>query len=111
MRRVGIFLILGALILGLVGCSPGGGGIFGGYSITVSSTVGGTVTDPGEGVFRYPRGSVVNLVAAPDVGCRFVSWISTANSVADVNDATTTITMDNNYCLITAKFETCSECQ
>ncbi len=105
MKRVIIFLLLGALIVGVVGCSPGGvGGIFGGYSISVSSTLGGTVTSPGVGVFSYPRGTVVNLVAEPDRGYHFSCWTTNAGTIGDVYAATTTVTVSNYY-FITAAFE------
>jgi len=106
-KRVIIFLLLGALIVGVVGCGPGGAGdiIFGGYSITISSTIGGTVTSPGEGLFHYPRGTVVNLVAEPDRGYQFILWSTNAGTVADIHDSTTTITLNQNYCFITANFD------
>jgi hypothetical protein len=104
-KRVIIFLILGALIVGVVGCGPGGvGGIFGGYSITISSSIGGTVTNPGEGLFRYAKGTVVTLVATPDVGYHFVCWSSNAGTIANVYAATTTITV-NNYYFVTVLFK------
>ena len=104
-KRVIIFLILGALIVGVVGCSPGAGfgGIFGGYNIKISSTIGGTVTTPGEGLFRYAAGTVVNLVAEPDRGYHFVCWTSNAGTIANISAATTTITV-NNYYFVTASF-------
>lgn len=105
MKRVIIFLLLGALIVGVVGCSPGGaGGIFGGYSISISSGIGGTVTSPGEGLFRYAGGTVVNLVAEPDRGYHFALWTTNAGTIGDVYAATTTVTV-NNYYFITAGFE------
>jgi hypothetical protein len=104
-KRVAIFLILGALIAGVAGCSPGGvGGIFGGYSISISSSIGGTVTTPGEGLFRYAQGTVVTLVAEPDRGYQFISWTTNAGTIADVYAATTTITI-NNYYFVTATFK------
>ena len=105
MKRVIIFLLLGALIVGVVGCSPGGaGGIFGGYSISISSAIGGTVTSPGEGLFSYPGGTVVNLVAEPDRGYHFSGWTTNAGTIGDIYAATTTITVDNYY-FVTAAFE------
>jgi hypothetical protein len=104
MKRVIMFLILGALIVGLVGCSPGGSGVLGGYSISISSTIGGEVTSPGEGLFRYASGTVVTLVATPDLGYHFVSWTTNANTIADVHAATTTITVYNYY-FVTASFK------
>ena len=103
MKRVIIFLLLGALVIAVMACSPGGGGFFGGYSITISSTIGGTVATPGEGLFSYPGGTVVNLVAEPDRGYHFVCWYTNANTIADVYAAATTVTIDNYY-FITAGF-------
>jgi hypothetical protein len=99
--RLSIFLIILALVTGTVGC-----GVIGTvqYRISISSATGGTVTDPGEGVFRYPVGTVVNLVAQPDRGYRFACWTTNAASIADVYDATTTITVNQNNCFIRAAF-------
>jgi len=100
---VGIFLITVALIAAMVGCdfSPPGGVR---YSLTISSTEGGSVTEPGEGVFPlYSEGRVVDLVATPDSGYHFVNWTGNVGTIADVEDATTTITMNSN-CAITANF-------
>jgi uncharacterized repeat protein (TIGR02543 family) len=73
------------------------------YNLTVASTVGGSVTTPGEGTFPYNAGTVVNLVATPDTGYRFVNWTGDVGTIANVNAATTTITMNGNYS-ITANF-------
>ncbi|MEE8636881.1 MAG: CFI-box-CTERM domain-containing protein, partial [Dehalococcoidia bacterium] len=72
--------------------------------LTVSSTAGGSVTDPGEGVFPCDVGAVVTLVARPDEGYQFVRWTGDAGTIADVEAAQTTITMEGNYS-ITADFE------
>ena len=91
--KFSIFLITLALIAGMVGCtSP--------YSINISSTPGGTVTTPGEGLFRYNKGTVVNLVAEPDAGYRFVSWHGNVDTIANVVAATTAITINNHYYII-----------
>jgi len=73
------------------------------YDLTISSTAGGSVTEPGEGVFTYDEGTVVDLVAIPDAGYRFVQWTGDVGTIADVHDASTTITMNGNYA-ITANF-------
>jgi uncharacterized repeat protein (TIGR02543 family) len=70
----------------------------------VDSTIGGDVTDPGEGTFTYPQGTVVDLLAEPDVGYQFVNWTGDTATIADVDAADTTITMNGNYA-ITANFE------
>jgi len=46
---------------------------------------------------------VVNLVATPSLGFEFRSWTVDVDFIADVNDATTTITI-NRDCSITANF-------
>jgi hypothetical protein len=73
------------------------------YDLTTFSTEGGSVTEPGEGVFTYDGGAVVNLVATPDEGYQFVDWIGDVDTIADIEAAVTTITMDDNYS-ITANF-------
>ena len=73
------------------------------YDLTVSSTAGGSVTTPGEGVFTYDEGTVVDLVAAAEEGYRFVEWTGNVGTIADVYAATTTITMNGDYS-ITANF-------
>jgi branched-chain amino acid transport system substrate-binding protein len=103
MARVGIFLIIIALIGGTIGCAlpP-----LAQYDLTISSTEGGLVTTPGEGTgsFTYDEGEVVDLVATPDEYYRFVNWTGDVGTVADVNAARTTITMNGSY-EITANFE------
>ena len=103
LARVSIVLVTVALIAGMVGCdfSPPGGVR---YSLSISSTEGGSVTEPGEGVFPlYSEGRVVDLVATPDSGYHFVNWTGNVDTIADVEDATTTITMLGS-CVITANF-------
>ncbi|MFC1969331.1 hypothetical protein ACFLVF_02445, partial [Chloroflexota bacterium] len=73
------------------------------YDLTVNSTAGGDVTDPGEGEFTYGAGTVVTLVADDEPGYQFFSWTGDVGTVADVYDATTTITMNGDY-EITANF-------
>ena len=99
MARVSIFLITVALIAAMVGYAGGES-----YALVIASTEGGSVTTPGEGTFTYYEGTVVDLVAGLEVGYRFVNWTGDVGIIADVNDATTTITMSGNYS-ITANFE------
>ena len=73
------------------------------YYLTTSSTAGGSVTTPGEATFTYDEGTVVDLVAIPDTGYQFVNWTGDVGTIANVNAAATTITMNNNY-TITANF-------
>jgi hypothetical protein len=75
-----------------------------GYNLRVSSTSGGSVTNPGEGTFACNEGEVINLVATPDTGCQFIEWTGDVGNVANVNAASTIITMNGDYS-ITANFE------
>ena len=73
------------------------------YILTVSSTTGGSVIAPGEGTFTYDAGTVVDLVAEADTGYRFTYWTGSVGAVDDVNAASTTVTMMDDY-TITASF-------
>ena len=98
---VSTFLITVALIAGIVGCEPT---LAQQYDLTIASTAGGSVTMPGEGVFSCDMVVVVILVATPSSGYQFVNWTGDVGTIADVNDASTTITMNGDYS-ITANFE------
>jgi len=74
------------------------------FTLTISSIAGGSVTTPGEGTFTRDAGTVVNLVASPYAGYRFTSWTGDTDTILNVNDPTTTITMNSDYS-ITANFE------
>jgi hypothetical protein len=73
-------------------------------AITISSSPGGSVTAPGEGMFIYDVGTAVNLVAEADEDYRFVRWTGDVDAVGDVHCAATSITMKGNYS-VTANFE------
>ena len=70
----------------------------------VSSTEGGSVAEPGEGGFAYEDGAVIDLVAEPDPGYRFVNWTGDVGTVGDVEAGTTSIIIRGEYS-ITANFE------
>ena len=97
MKKFSIFLITVVFISGIVGCV----GVE--YDLIISSTAGGSVTAPGEGTITYDEGEVVNLEATPDGSYHFVNWIGDVDDIADVEDPTTTITMNDDYS-ITANF-------
>ena len=65
--------------------------------ISISSSCGGSVTTPGEGTLKYDAGTVVTLVATPASGYEFVSWTGDAGAVADVEAASTSLTLNRNY--------------
>ena len=94
-----------ALVVGMTGCVTVLPGFTPQYSVTISSTIGGKVTSPGEGPFSYAKGTVVTLVAEPDRGYRFACWITNAGTIANVYAASTTITLNQNYWFVIANFE------
>ncbi len=111
MTRISAFLVAVALIVGMVGCAGSGGNGDGGesYTLTIDSTTGGTVTVdnvtiPGKAMFTYDPGTVVGLIATPSAGYRFAEWTGDVDTIANVNAASTTITMQGNY-EVTADFE------
>ena len=96
-----IFLIVAALAVVIVACDGAGAHT---YQLTISSSSGGNVTDPGEGTFTYDAGIAVPLVSEPDDGYRFHLWTGDIQLMAGPNLPTTTIVMNGNYA-ITATFE------
>ena len=79
--------------------------------LTISSTAGGSVTNPGEGSFQYLPGTVVPIVAESESGCLFAGWTGTAVDAMKVTDpasASTVLTMDNDYTL-QANFQAADE--
>ena len=120
MKRVSIFLIVAALIAGMMGCEsssdpgPGPGEPLP-YALNISSTAGGSVTvkidaeetvvGPGETeiIFDIPAGTEVDLLASPNEGYEFAEWVGAP--VDGVTDPETTIDMQGDY-EITATFQT-----
>ena len=99
MKKISIFLIMVALIAGIMGCNETDVE----YDLTVASTAGGGVTTPGEGTFTYDEPEVVTLVAVAD-GCHeFVNWSGDVDTIADVYSASTNITVDADKS-VTANF-------
>jgi hypothetical protein len=70
------------------------------YNLTISSTAGGSVTTPGEGTFTYNASTVLDLVAKADSGYKFVNWTGNVTAIANVNGASTTITMNGDYSIV-----------
>ena len=96
LARLSIFLITAALITGATGCAPAQ------YTLSISSTTGGTVIEPGEGSFTYADGTVVDLVVEAEEGYG-LTWTGDVDSIASIHSLFTTITMYDNYS-ITATF-------
>ena len=74
------------------------------YDLIISSSAGGSVTTPGEGIFTYGAGTVVDLRASADGGYDFVDWTGDVETIDWVTYRSTTITMDSDKS-ITANFE------
>lgn len=109
MKRLVIVATIAALVVGIVGCG-GGDGNNGGdsYTLIVDFTDGGTVAVdglpiPGKAILTYAPGTVVSLNATPGAGYRFVNWTGDVGTVADIDGAQTSITV-NYDCSITAEF-------
>lgn len=95
---VSIALVAVALIAGMVACARGES-----YVLAITSTEGGSVTTPGEGMFTYDEGTVVVLTAEAEEGYRFVEWTGDLDSIDNVDSAVIGIRMHDNR-FITANF-------
>ena len=74
------------------------------YSLTISSTEGGEVTKPDEGMSIRDAEEVVDLVAVNYTHYHFAGWTGGEGAIANPEDPETTITMYDSYS-ITANFE------
>ena len=75
------------------------------YELAISSTTGGSVSTPGEGVFQYYAGAVVELLAEAVTGYGIVNWTAnTTLTFADANAEETTFTMPDQAVTIIAHF-------
>lgn len=99
MARVSIFLIVAALIVGMIGCGSGQ------YSLAVHSTEGGLGWASGQmtEISNLDYGAVVQLGAVAYTCYEFVSWTGDVGTIADIENAYTTIIMKGSY-VITANF-------
>jgi nitrous oxidase accessory protein NosD len=70
------------------------------YSLTISSTGGGSVVVPGEGIFSYDPGTVVNLIAVTSRFYNFNGWTGDVGTILDVNSAATNITIKDDYSIV-----------
>ncbi len=95
LARISILLVTAAFIAGIVGCGQYTAPVI--RTLTIVSTTGGSVVTPGHGNFTYTNGTTVNLVAVPNNGYLFTAWTGDVRTIANVNVATTTITMNNSY--------------
>jgi len=70
------------------------------FRLMVFSTAGGSVTAPGEGTFDYDEALMVDLVATPDSGHRFVGWTGDIDMIGDADAPETTIFVDGHRSII-----------
>jgi hypothetical protein len=71
-------------------------------TVTISSSEGGLVTDPGEGTYEYDGGTSIPIAASPEAAWRFTGWTGTAvdaGKVADPSALSTTVMVDGDYTL------------
>jgi hypothetical protein len=60
------------------------------YTLTISSTAGGSIAAPGDGEFTYNAGVVIRLIAKLETGYRLVNRGGETDTIASVNAATAT---------------------
>jgi len=99
MARLRVLLVIAILAVTVTACNGSET-----YQLSISSTSGGSVTSPGEGVFTYDTGAVIELVATPNDGYEFQGWNGDTQDITDPNSASTNITINENYS-ITAEFD------
>jgi len=102
----GIFLITAALVWAMIGCTQ----YLPEYKLTISSTAGGNVTEPGEGTLFLTKGASVLLKVHPDDGYWFVGWTGDVGKIHDAKSTQTIIDIRGEYS-ITAEFEKIRECR
>lgn len=73
------------------------------YELNISSTVGGSVTQPGEGIFEYKYNTTVELDGIVDSGFTFKEWTGDNGTIENTTSLQTNITILDNY-TITAEF-------
>ncbi len=74
------------------------------HKLEISSTEGGRVLRPGEGVYAFDHGTEVGLRVEAHPGYRFVGWTGDIATIPEARSTSTTVTMLNNY-QIRAVFE------
>jgi uncharacterized repeat protein (TIGR02543 family) len=73
------------------------------YTLTLAIS-GSGLTSPAVGQHTYAAGTVVPIHATPASGYGFINWTGNVGTVANVNAASTAITMNGDYS-VTANFE------
>jgi len=100
-ERLGLFLIVVALITWMVGCSCGPRE----YNLTMAAdpAAGGTATDETKGS-PYAAGTIVSIKAEANTGYQFVSWTAQAGTFGYENAASTIFAMPGADVTVTANF-------
>ena len=83
-----IVLAIVTLMAGMAGCGRGP------YDLLIHSPAGGSLTTLSNETPPYPNGTVVNLTATPDAGCRFLNWTGDVSTIGNVTAAATNIIAD-----------------
>jgi hypothetical protein len=101
LKRVGVFLILVALVATIVSCTPPAE-----YDLTMAANpaAGGTATDE-TGGSPYAAGDGVDIKAVPATCYRFVSWTAPDGEFGNATAPETTFTMPARDVTVTANFE------
>jgi hypothetical protein len=75
------------------------------YELAISTTIGGSVTTPGEGTFSYYAGTQVDLLAEAETSYGFVNWTADpTGTFGDASNAETTFIMPSQDVAIVAHF-------
>jgi hypothetical protein len=102
MARISIFLIMAALIMGMVGCGGTTPAKYG-LNMAVAPSGSGTATDL-TNASPYEAGTSVSIKAVASAAYHFVNWTAPAGTFADVNATQTTFTMPAQNVVVTANF-------
>ena len=73
------------------------------HNLTINAN-GQGATNPSVGTHKYDMGTQVIITASPAPGWRFNNWTGDVSVIADVNAASTTITVNGSYS-VTANFQ------
>jgi len=74
------------------------------YTLNITSEIGGSVSEPGEGDYEYEEDENVTLEATPDEGYVFSHWSGDVGHIEDENSKDTELTMPDEDIAITANF-------
>jgi hypothetical protein len=67
------------------------------YTLSILSTLGGSVTAPGKQTYVYDAGTAADLVVTPANGYKFAGWTGNVETVGDVKATSTSTSMNNSY--------------